>query len=407
MWLKCSALKAAVSVVMSAMMALPVPALAKFGNDAQAPAATDGPPVILEEVVIGGEKATFVVVPYTPEQEAQLVAKLARSNPDGLHLGVSGDQDPALKTVARTGFLKRIKAYVVGNEDQLPLMKGLTKLSFGARERLKSKMKALTSACKDSAVGLVSAMIYSSILGTSVWMTSSSVPAGVAIFSAISAWNAFILLKPEAWGAMIRKGANVGRKIAEAIGNYYGTEISDVDKRVFELVGKFAVTTAVGTVQVALIRAFEGEMAFLSRGWEGAFEDLAFLTFHAIKNNYSIWDDVVIEKFREGKVSRGGVRNYLATQYVVGGMLELGAYQHSVWSTWALLGLTFSGVIYQILNIHQRETIASAPRKLNFALRNGLIKVVNRHRELAMQRVGSCEKLLFDSRRTMTPEDIQ
>jgi hypothetical protein len=404
MWLKNPAFKAAVSVVMSAMMAFPVPALAKFGNDTQEPAATDGPPVILEEVVIDGQTATFAVVPYTAEQEAELVDKLARVNPDGLHLGVAGDQDPALKAASKTGFLKRIKAYVVGDEDQLPFMRGLAKLSAGSRERLKAKMKALTAACKESKVGLVSAISYSGILGTSVWMTSSSVPAGAAILSVISAWNAFILLKPEIWGAMIRKGANVGQKIAEAIGNYYGTEISDVDKRVFELVGKFAVTTAVGAVQVALIRSFEGEMGFMSRGWEGAFEDLAYITFHAIKNNYSIWDDVVIEKFREGKVSRKGVRNYLATQYIVGGMLELGAYQHSVWSTWVLIGLTFSGVIYQILNLDQREKLTSAPQRLNFALRNGFIKVANRRRELVTRRIGSinknrtngCERLLME-----------
>jgi hypothetical protein len=269
-------------------------------------------------------------------------------------------------------------------------------------------MKALTAACKESAVGLVSAISYSAINGTSVWMTSSSVPAASAIFSMISAWNAFILLKPEAWGAMIRKGANIGQKIAQGIANYYGIEISDMDKRVFELTGKFAVTSAVGAIQVALIRSFEGEMAFISRGWEGAFEDLAYITFHALKNNYSIWDDVVIEKFREGKVSRVGVRNYLATQYIVGGMLELGAYQHSVWSTWVLIGLTFSGVIYQILNIDQREKITSAPRKLKFALRNGFVKIAN-HRELVIRKIGSiksqiattkkmsgCEKLLSD-----------
>jgi hypothetical protein len=387
---------------MSVMMALPVPALAKFGDDTQAPAATESLPVILEEVVIDGQTATFMVVPYTAEQETELVDTLARLNPDGLHLGVAGDQDPALKTAAKTGFLKRIKAYVVGDENQLPLMQGLAKLSASSREKLKAKMKALTAACKKSAFGLISAVKYSAINGTSVWMTSSSVPAGAAVFSAISLWNAFILLKPEVWGAMIRKGANVGEIIVQGIANLSGIKISDIDKRVFKLTGKFVVTGSVSAVQVALIRSFEGQMAFMSRGWEGAFEDLAYISIHAIMNNYSIWDDVVLEKFREGKVSEAGVRNYLGAQYVLGGMLELGSYHDSLLSSLTLIGLTFSGVIYQILNTNQQEKIISVPRKLSFALRNGVVKVT-KSREHVMRRIGSvkgrlngCEKLLLD-----------
>jgi hypothetical protein len=65
-----------------------------------------------------------------------------------------------------------------------------------------------------------------------------------------------------------------------------------------------------------------------------------------------------------------------------------------------LIGLTFSGVMYQILNTNQQEKIISVPRKLSFALRNGVVKVT-KSREHVVRRIGSvkgrlngCEKLL-------------
>lgn len=419
---KHKAMTAAMKVILAAMMAMPMPSFAKFGDTESIPAVTtDGPPVILEQIVDeNGQMAMFMTVPVTAEQEIEIINKMAPLNPEGFNLGVSGPDDPALKAAAKTGFLKRMKAYVVGDEEQLPIMQGLSNLSVGARERIKSKMRELSIACKNEWKGLVSGIAYSGIIGTSVWMTSNAVKAGVGIFSVVSAWNAFILLKPKVWGAAISRGGDAGRAVLEWVANKFGHRISDMDIRVYEMLGRFAVTFAVSAAQTALIRAAEGQMAFLTRGAEGALEDLAYITFHGIKNNYSIWDHVVLDKYKEGKISEKGVSRYLTAQYIVGGLLELASYQShatnalgqtvSVAGTVALIGLTASGVLYQLLNLDQREKLSAAPIKVGFVLRNGFVQATDR-RDLVMRKIGSirnrmakrqrqqivnCEQLMFD-----------
>lgn len=408
---KSQAMKAALKVILSAMMALPMPSFAKFGDTESVPAVTmDGPPVIVQEVFDqNGQMALFTALPVSPEQELEIIDKMGRLNPDGFHLGVSGPEDPALKAAAKTGYLKRMKAYVVGDEDQLPMMQGLSNLSYGAREKIKSKMRELSVACRKEWKGLLSAITYSGIIGTSVWLTSNAVKAGVGIFSVVSAWNAFILLKPHAWSAAIARGGDAGRAVLEWVAGKFGHRISDMDIRLYEMLGRFAVTFAVSAVQVALVRAAEGKMAFLSRGsLEAALEDLAYITFHGIKNNYSIWDHVVLDKYKDGKISEEGVSRYLTAQFVLGGLLELASYQShsqyewlqnvSVAGTVVLIGLTASGVLYQLLNIDQQERLKNAPVKVGFVLRNGFIQATDR-RDLVIRKIGSIKNRLAKNKR--------
>lgn len=434
MWRKNSVMMTAMKFVLSTMMALPTPSLAKNGNGDELPASTmEGAPVISEDMFDAqGNRASIDIAVIEAKDEVAAFDMLARHNPKGMHVGVADGEDILVKTAIKGGYLNKIKTYFVGDGEKSPLVQIEEKPSV--RSRLAEKMKNLTQRCKDSKVGLISSVAYSGIVGSSVWMTSSSVPAGAAIFSMVSALNAFVLLKPETWGKVLRGGGNLGQKLIEGVAMHYGVQASDVAIRAGQLVGRLAVIFTMSAAQVAAVRYFANEMEIVNHGWSNGWAtELAALFYFGALNSYNLWDHTILDLYERGKIGVKKVEQYLIAQFILGGALEWANYQNYPYVPVVLFGLTGLGILYQMLNIEQQSAVKDAPLKLKFALRNGTMSIASSNRRALIDRkIGSyrsrlaktkpvkmsgCEMLLLQvdqlKRRSVSPggfplwEDIQ
>lgn len=380
---KASVFRTAVTVVLSAMMALPTPSLAKMNNDDVDPVTTEGAPVILHSVVIDGQPATLVLAPVAQEDEVELATKLAKNNPENLILEVAGPEDPVLKAVAKTGYLKKIKTYFVGKFEQSPLFQS-DLLKPAIKEKLRSQVDRFNAVYQEKKSGFMWALIYSGVNATSVGLTSSSVPAGMAVLGKLFFWNALMIAKPEVWGRILEASGNKALQLGERTAALIGSEFSDADKRLCEMGGKFAVSWAVNTVQAAMIRGWSGQ-------WTGSAADFATVAWFGVLNNYNIWDAVVLRKYNQKKISDKWVQNYFKTQFLLGSFLEVLAYRDVPYVSLALATTTLSGLLFLLLSEERREKIFTKAESLNLSFRAGYAQIASPQNHLALinRKIGS------------------
>jgi hypothetical protein len=369
-------MKTVLSVLLSATMALPMPAIAK--NEAEArPGVTEDVPVIAEEVIVGGQRAMMLVAPVDQAHEERFVSELAKNRPDDTILMVAGSEDPALKAAARTGFLKRIKTFILGKAEQAPLVTE-SQAPRPLKQKLADKIKNLSAAAKsDTAVGLYFAFAYSAIQGGFTAYASSSVDAGLAVFSMFSLWNAFVLTKPTYWGKVLDVGGRAAVSLGEKIAGLCGVEMSETDKRIYEVVGKFAMSWTVTSLQGAYVKEWAGDFQGL-HGWRGFAEGFADSSVSGVQNNYNIWDAAVLKNNASGGYfTEHRTKWYFRWQMVVGAVMESLAFRGVPYVGLFLTAVTGAGAVYLALNPEKQIALNRQAMKFSVSFRSGVAYISN------------------------------
>ncbi len=378
-------MKTVLTLVLSATMALPTTSVARNDSIVQ-PGVTEDVPVFAQELEINGQWAMVFAMPIDADKEHELVTSLAKSRPENSVLMVSGPADPALKAAASSGYWRYLKTYLVGQPDQAPITQQL-EFNFGLKDKLLRKLKAVTSAAKsDTAVGLYFGLVYAGIQGGFTGYASSSVDAGLAVFSMFALWNSFVLTKPQYWGRALHYGGRGATAIGERVASLVGVELSERDKRLFEVVGKFAVSWGVTVAQAGFVKQWSGDFEGLS-GWRGIAEGFADAGMSGVQNNYNIWDAAVLKSNAEGGYfTEKRTKWYFRWQMVVGSVLEALAFRGVPYVGLFLTAVTAGGAVYLALNPEKQVMLGRKAMKFNVSFRSGVAYISNPEQHRSSQR---------------------
>lgn len=369
-------MKTVLTLVLSATMALPTASFARNDSIVQ-PGVTEDVPVLAQELDINGQWAMIFAFPVDPDKEVELVHNLAKSRPENSVLMVSGSSDPALKAASTSGYWKYLKTFVVGQPEQTPVAQQL-EFNFGAKDKFIRKLKAVTNAAKsDTTVGLYFGLVYAGIQGGFTGYASSSVDAGLAVFSMFALWNSFVLTKPNYWGKALDMGGRGAVAIGERVASLVGVEMSERDKRLFEVVGKFAVSWGVSAAQAGFVKQWSGDFEGLT-GWRGIAEGFADASMSGVQNNYNIWDAAVLKNNAEGGYfTEKRTKWYFRWQMVAGAVLESLAFRGVPYVGLFLTAVTASGAVYLALNPEKQVMLNRKAMKFNVSFRSGVAYISN------------------------------
>ena len=369
-------MKTVLTLVLSTTMALPTASFARNDSIVQ-PGVTEDVPVFAQELDINGQLAMIFAMPIDADKEAQLVNDLAKSRPENSVLMVSGPTDPAVKAASKSGYWKHLKTFMVASPEQTPIAEQL-ELNFGLKDKFLRKLKSVTNATKsDTAVGLYFGLVYAGIQGGFTGYASSSVDAGLAVFSMFAMWNSFVLTKPQYWGKALDAGGRGAVAIGERVANLVGVEMSERDKRLFEVVGKFAVSWGVSAAQAGFVKQWSGDFEGLS-GWTGIAEGFADASMSGVQNNYNIWDAAVLKNNAEGGFfTEKRTKWYFRWQMVAGSILESLAFRGVPYVGLFLTAVTASGAVYLALNPEKQVLLTRKAMKFNVAFRSGVAYISN------------------------------
>lgn len=392
------------TLVLSATMALPPQAYAAGSSQSPGrPATTEGVPVVLQPIVDGnGREALLAIAPVPQNEEAGVVTRLANSHPDNTILMVSGQNDPALKAAAKTGFLKRIKTFIASSVGAAPIF-SLGTLSAKTEEKLRAKIEAMRPSKSDTS-GIMLSLIYGGTIGVSTFYASGSVEAGLAITTMYFLWNSLLMFRPEFYNKAVDFGGNTGIATGRLVASLFGRELSEREKHLYEVLGRFAVAWSINFVQASAVKYASGDFSDLV-GVGGFFEGMADTANSANQNSYNVWDLVALRLYSEGRWTEKQVQRYFKFQMVVGGVAESLAYRGVPYVGLFLGTLTATGLVYVALTPQKQAKLNRTVRKLNLVFRAGIAHVVRpeRRRE-TMERVAEgCDRLLRGRPQTVIP----
>ena len=408
--------KTAWSVLISAMMALPAPAMAREESTSAAPAVTEDSPVLVQTFDIDGQQATAFIGTVTADREAAFVSDLVRNRPENTILLASGPDDPALKAAAKTGWLKSLKTFIVGQPEDAPMVNPSAEdvaavSSF--RGFLLQKLRSITRAAKsDTAVGIYFGLTYAGIQGGFTTYASSSVSSGAVVFAMYALWNTFILTKEKHWGRVLDRGGEAAIKVGGKIASLVGTEMSERDKRIYEVVGKFATSWAVGATQSGVVKGLSGDFQEL-QGLAGLAEGFLDAAKSGVQGNYNIWDAAVLKNNAEnGYFTEKRTKWYFRAQMVIGAILESMAFRGVPYTGLFLTTVVGAGAVYLALNPEKQVALHRTALKFNVSFRSGVAYISNpeirQHRRLAAINLNhGCWQALSTRRSGAHYEDVQ
>lgn len=374
MLLKASVVRSVLSVLLSATMALPAPSFAAANEVPSRADATDGVQVLYQEVTAAdGRPATIMLAAIPGEQAPEHFARVAAANPDRTVLEIAGSDDPVLKAVAKTGYLQRIRTFIVGESSQAPLYNS-DSVPSGLRAKWKAAVDRITNFCKREGDALQGAFAYSGIEGSYTFLASGSIPAGLAVFSKVMAFNAFVVLRPEYWGRALEAGGDLVLKGATWVSKMIGVEMSAQVKKVFETVGKFNVAWAVNTLEAGMIKGWSGDFAGLS-GWTGIMEGFAEAAFAGFHNNVNIWDEYFINQFKQGLITETQLKKRLKRMQIFAALMQCWAYSHKFHSELAVLFLgmvSVAGLYYVALSEERQTKLKNHALKFHVSYKAGI-----------------------------------
>lgn len=341
-----SVMKTFISLLLSTLLALPHSAVAQSSISGTSTNSKEIIPVLIQDVVINGHKATQMLAPVPAAQEEGVVVAMSKVHPENTILQVTGVDDPAFKAAKKSGFLRSIKTYVVGDSiEQTPLIQvgGLTEKT---KTQLKLKFQAIKDFAKsEDGSGLMYVLTYAGIQGAFTYYASSSVSSGMAVFTMYTLWNCMVVMKSEWWDRILEGSGYASRVFFERIADLLGQEMGEREKRLAELVGKVGVSWAISSVQAGYVK-----------GWAGDFEDMGLFDLltegilesgvSGLQNNYNIWDAVVLDMGREGKITPSQVKKYFKFQLVAGAIAESLAFRHIPGVGAFLAAVTSAGIFY-------------------------------------------------------------
>jgi hypothetical protein len=333
-------LQTVTALLVSATMAIPAPLWAKDnGPEEDQASTTDGVPVILQPVQLSDGKSGYLaIVPYPEEQESAVIASLAKSNPQNLILGVSGPDDPALKTALESGHLPWINSFIVGSADQSQL---LAKAPKSLGERLKAKVKAITDLCKRERTGIITSLIVSGILSSYVMVESSSVSAGVKAMGALFSWIAFQSVASGKWEAYLEKGGELMTKLMTwAIGR----DVTRSELQFTETAGKFHATWLANSAVASFVFWSAGTSAGLN------FDGILQGFWYGFLGSTDILDAAVGEKIKQGRLPASFFKKFVIARIIAAACFEVASYLHVDHVQFGLASITTAATLYLALS---------------------------------------------------------
>lgn len=329
--------------VLSLALALPAPAFAHGTND-QPPKATDGEGVLIQKIMSPDGKrvlGNLVLVTVSPKDEGAAVKALgerAAVEPGSAMMLVSGENDPALEIAKASGLLGAITIAKAYEPEALPALKAAP---ANVKNKILANIKKITDFAYEKRKGLMGAFVASSIIGGLSFYGSSSVPGGLTVAAANMVWLGFLMTSQDRWGRLLERGGDTGRWIGEKVLGTFGQKLSERDKRLYELGGKFLTSTGPNAVMAAIGLYFGGQLITDTLGTA-----LTQIAIFGAMLNYNIWDTVVDEKVQKGKLSESKREAYVWTQVFGGAVLEGSSMVGFAASQSLVAGITIAGVAY-------------------------------------------------------------
>lgn len=349
---------------MSVALALPAPLWAH--GTVQPPKAKDGHGVLLQKISIPGGGEGYLVAAAVPaKDEPAAVRAIAQADSRGATeamMLVKGDDDSALSVLRETGLLKFLTIANAYDIEKIPDLGGL---ASSAKKKISEKLNALTAYCLERKEALVFAFIASGALGGLTVYSSSSVGAGSAVMLANMLWMSFLLTSQTAWGKALNAGGNIARWLGEKALGFFGRKLSDHDKKIFELTGKFTASLIPNAIVAGVVLGATGQL-FMDSIWHA----VAHATLFGVLLNYNIWDAVVVPKVESGRLSERFGKNYFRLQILLGTLLEVGSYLGFGYSQGMLALATMAGVSYLAQQEKIEETLIPRARTLGGAFRS-------------------------------------
>lgn len=338
------------SVLLSLVLAWPQTG---FAHSQHQPAAKDGDGALLQKVTINGQEVWVVAAAVDPKDEAEAVRKTGRT---GGTLMISGADDPALKVARDLQEWSTMSIAVAKPAEQIEIPSSVPQ---SVRQKIVSRINAITEFCKHEKKGLMFALFNSSLMtGLSIY-NSMSVPKGVATMAVTFAWVAFLMTSHQTWGKVMDAGAGAFRGLGRKVAGVFGKHLNPHDKKLFELTGKFVVSW-IPNAMVAATVLWGANHLHLDHLW-GTFIQAAW---YGLLLNYNIWDAAFLPKVERGELSEQFWKNYITIQVLFGSVLELTSYMGFNQSQNILGAAVVSGVIYLAAQDKIEETVVPRARSI-------------------------------------------
>ena len=360
-------LKNLLTLSLSAMLALPAPSYAR-DQVAEAKAAEDTTQVFMGTALNpDGSPVSVFGAKIPAAYEDEFVQDVARVYGSSLNIQISGPEDKALRAVKKAGFLGKVKAFLMPPkaDKRVPaLSEDAFVMSYETGEKVRKKINQISEfARSNEASGIFWSVVNSGAQAGIVTYSSSSVEAGLAVFSMYTACNLFIMLKNEVWGRWIDNGGKYSVKIGRGINALFGKEMTAREERLYDVAGAFAVTWAISSAQGAFVKSASGEFADLS-GFGGFYQAFVSSGGSGVANNTGIWDPVIIRAHADGKLTDQQKAGYYKLQMGALPFAEGAGMQGVPYVGLALSTVTTAGVLYLILNPEKQEAVLKGARKM-------------------------------------------
>lgn len=328
--------KRLVAVLVSVMMALPVPSWGSSvevsGGDTK-----DGIPVILQPIQTpDGRSAYLAIAPIPAELENEFIATAAKTDAQNMVLVASGSEDPAFKAAVKSGKLQQIKAFFAGQVEDAPLAQA-PQLSRGIKGKFLSAVNKVTGFLKNKqkqfALGM--SVYVGGVYGAFTFIESSSVASGLAVFGAVMSWVGFQTAFTHSWEKVLEKGGQAFVDVFSAAARLIGKELSADFKRVVAAAGSFSVPWAANTALLSWVFANSGTT-----------ESLLETVLYAFAISYDIYDKNISNLIQRGKLGGQWLARFVAIRVFIGTLFEVASFSHVPYIQATLTALTSAGLLW-------------------------------------------------------------
>lgn len=328
--------KTVTTLLVSATMALPGPLWAMEGSSSLAPAdAKDGVPVLFEQATLpNGASAILEMAPVSQSEERTLVPQLARENPSGLWLSVAGAGDPVLKDVRKTGNLGSVHTYLMSSEEDAPVVRS-SAVPYSFRQKIATKMRAITDFCKREKKGLMTALYVSSLSTGYVMYETSSVEPGLTAMIGLLGWATFQGVFTHSWEKYLMGGGSFLHNSLDKIHCWFGRQVNAAQKRLYQVSGMFAASWLANSAVDAYV--------FFQAGTLSSLPEVLWYGFLSAND---ILDAIVLEKVRSGAVSAKFFKRFVLARILAGPIFDIATWINVPDVQLILGSITAGGLMY-------------------------------------------------------------
>ena len=329
--------KRLVAVLVSVMMALPVPS---WGSsvDVSGGDTTEGIPVILQPIQTpDGRSAYLAIAPIPVELESEFVTTAAKTDAKNMVLVVSGPDDPAFKAAQKSGKLQQIKTFFSSQAVEDAPLSQAPQLSRGIKGKFLSAVNKVTGFHKNKqkqfALGM--SVYVGGVYGAFTFIESSSIASGLAVFGAVMSWVGFQTAFTHSWEKVLEKGGQAFVDVFSAAAGLIGKELSADVKRVVSAAGSFSIPWAANTALLSWVFANSGTT-----------ESLLATVLYAFAISYDIYDKNISNLIHRGKLGGQWLTRFVAIRAFIGTLFEVASFSEVPYIQATLTTVTAAGLLW-------------------------------------------------------------